>query len=152
MFPAPLQWCFYISQLIRFARVSCHPTDFSAYNKSLTTKLLQQGYRYYKLWKAFSKYCRRHFELVSKYKTGLRSLLQQVLSETEFYDDIVYKFRKIVGRGELSDQFKNIMRYIHISYNVDAMQQSASLVVKPVTVYNFAVPLIACRWVGVQTL
>ena len=36
----------YISQLIRFARVSSHGhvADFNARNKSLTAKLLQQGY------------------------------------------------------------------------------------------------------------
>ena len=39
----------YISQLIRFARVSSHVADFNARNKSLTVKLLQQGYRYQKL-------------------------------------------------------------------------------------------------------
>ena len=33
-----------ISQLIRFPRVSSHLTDFNARNKSLTAKLLQQGY------------------------------------------------------------------------------------------------------------
>ena len=39
----------YISQLIWFARVSSHVADFNARNKSLTAKLLQQGYRYHKL-------------------------------------------------------------------------------------------------------
>ena len=39
----------YISQLIRFARVSSHVADFNAHNKSLTAKLLQQGYRYHRL-------------------------------------------------------------------------------------------------------
>ena len=43
----------YISQLIRFARVCNHVTDFNARNKCLTTKLLQQGYRYHKLQKIF---------------------------------------------------------------------------------------------------
>ena len=62
----------YISQLVRFARVSSHLADFNARNRSLTAKLLQQGYRYHKLLKAFSKFYRRHFELVSKYNTGLR--------------------------------------------------------------------------------
>ena len=33
----------YISQLIRFARVSSHVADFNARNKSLTTKLLQRA-------------------------------------------------------------------------------------------------------------
>ena len=43
----------YISQLIRFARMSSNLTDFNARNKSLTATLLQQGYRYHKLWKVF---------------------------------------------------------------------------------------------------
>ena len=37
----------YISQLIRFARVSSHVADFNARNKSLTAKIHQQGYRYH---------------------------------------------------------------------------------------------------------
>ena len=59
-----------ISQLIRFARVSSHVADFNARNKSLTAKLLQQGYRYHKLRKTFSKFYRRHYELVSKFNVG----------------------------------------------------------------------------------
>ena len=45
----------YISQLIRFARVSSHVDDFNTRNKILTAKLLRQGYRYHKIHKAFSK-------------------------------------------------------------------------------------------------
>ena len=37
----------YISQLIRFARVSSHVTDFNARNKISNGKLLYQGYRYH---------------------------------------------------------------------------------------------------------
>ena len=37
----------YILQLIRFARVCNHATDFNARNKCLTTKLLQHGCRYH---------------------------------------------------------------------------------------------------------
>ena len=69
----------YISQLIRFARVSSHVVDFNALNKSLTAKLLQQGYRYHKLRKTFSKFYRRHYELVSKFSVGLKTLLHQGL-------------------------------------------------------------------------
>ena len=54
----------YISQLIRFARASSHVTEFNNRNKFLTAKLLKQGYRYHKLHKAFSKFYRRHFELI----------------------------------------------------------------------------------------
>ena len=92
----------YISQLIRFARVSSHVADFNARIKSLTAKLLQQGYRYHKLRKTFSKFYRRHYELVSNFSVGLKTLLHQGLSEPEFYGDLVYKFKKIVGRADFS--------------------------------------------------
>ena len=59
----------YISQLIRLARVSSHVTDFNARNKILTVKCLRQGYRYHKLRKAFSKFYRRHYKLISKFKS-----------------------------------------------------------------------------------
>ena len=84
----------YISQLIRFARVSSHVDDFNTRNKA---QLLRQGYRYHKLRKAFSKFYRRHFDLVSKYNVGFKTLLLQGLSEPEFYGDLVYKFRKVIG-------------------------------------------------------
>ena len=119
----------YISQLIRFARVSSHVVDFNARNKSLTAKLLQQGYRYHKLRKTFSKFYRRHYELVSKFNVGLKTLLHQGLSEPEFYGDLVYKFKKIVGRVDFSDQFRKIIvRYKRIGYNINIMRQSACLV------------------------
>ena len=155
--PRSTSYRVYISQLIRFARVSSHVVDFNARNKSLTANLLQQGYRYHKLrphfdlyqslnrlpiwnsqncsmfplafvagwlqghwwgfisrnyvvwptfflmnifialkgshfWfyirKTFSKFYRRHYELVSKFSVGLKTLLHQGLS------DLVYKFKK----------------------------------------------------------
>ena len=36
---------------------------------------------------------------------GLESLLHQDLSEPEFYGDLVYKFKKIRGMTDFSDQF-----------------------------------------------
>ena len=42
--------------------------------------------------------------LVSKFSVGLKTLLHQGLSEPEFYGDLVYKFKKIVGRADFSDQ------------------------------------------------
>ena len=47
--PRSTSYGVYISQLIRSARVSSHVADFNARNKSLTAKLLQQGYLYHKL-------------------------------------------------------------------------------------------------------
>ena len=54
--PCSASYRVYIFQLIRFARVSSHVADFNAHNKSLTAKFLQQGYRYHKLRKTFSKF------------------------------------------------------------------------------------------------
>ena len=62
----------YISQLILFARASSHVSD-----KFLTTKLLEQGYRYHKLLKTFSNFYRRHFELIEKYHVSLKILMHQ---------------------------------------------------------------------------
>ena len=92
----------YISQLIRFARVCNHVTDFNARNKCLTAKLFQQGYRYHKLRKTFSKFYRRHYELISKYIVGLKTLLSGGLSEPEVYGDLVYKFKKLIGSNDFS--------------------------------------------------
>ena len=82
--------------------------DFNARNKILTAKLLQQGYRYHKLRKPFSKFYRRHYELVSKFDVGLKTLLHQGLWKPEFYDDLVYKLKKKknVDRADFSDQLK----------------------------------------------
>ena len=92
--PRTASYGVHISQLIRFARVSSHVTDFNTRNKLLTAKILNQDFQYHKLRKAFSKFYRRHADLVSKFNVGLKSLLQQGLSEPEFYGDLVYKFRK----------------------------------------------------------
>ena len=86
----------YISQLIRYARVSSHVADFNTRNQILTAKLLKQGCRYHKLRKTFSEFYRRYYDLVSKFNTGLKSLLKQGLSEPEFYGDLVYKFKKLL--------------------------------------------------------
>ena len=102
---------FYISQLIRFARASSHVVDFYARNKSLTAKLLQQGYRYHKLRKTFSKFYRRHYELVSKFSVGLKTLLHQGLSEREFYGDLVYKLKKNVGFWSVQKNYRSLQTY-----------------------------------------
>ena len=109
---------------------------------------LQQGHRYHKLRKTFSKFYRRHYELVSKFNVGLKTLLYQGLSGPEFYGDLVYKFKTIVGRADFSDQFRKIIVcYKRIRYNINIMQQSACLVFSPITVNNFA-SLFNCTPVG----
>ena len=138
----------YISQLIRFARVCSNVDDFNNRNLFLTAKLLKQGYRYHKIRKAFSKFYYRHSELIVKYNVGLKTLLQQGISEPIFYGDLVYKFKRIVGKPNFSDQFKKIVkRYIRVGYYLDIMRQSACLVLNPITVYSYGF-LFNCTTVG----
>ena len=146
--PRSTSYGVYISQLIRFARVSSHVDDFNTRNKVLPAKLLRQGYRYHKIRKAFSKFYRRHFDIVSKYNIGLKTLLLEGLSEPEFYGELVYKFRNIIGKNDFPYHFKKIIvRYKKIGYNVDVLQQTACLVVNPIKVNSFAY-LFNCTTVG----
>ena len=138
----------HMAQLIRFARASSNVSDFNCRNKALTAKLLKQGYRYHKLRKAFSKFYRRHSELVEKYNVSLRKLLQQCISEPEFYGDLVYIIRKNVGKSNFSKQFrKPINRYKRIGYNPYVMRQIACLVINPTSVDSYA-SLFNCRTAG----
>ena len=114
----------------------------------MTAKILRQGYRYHELHKAFSKFYRRHFDLLSKYNVGLKTLLLQCLSEPEFYVDLVYKFKKIICKYDFPYHFKKIIvHYKVIGYNIDVLRQTACLVVYPIKVNNF-VYLFDCATVG----
>ena len=121
----------YISQLIRFERVCSNVDEFNNINLFLTAKLLKQGYRY-KIRKTFSKFYYRHSELIVKYNLGLKTLLQQGISEPLCYGDLVYKFNRIVGKPHFSDQI-----YIMVGYIFDVIRQSACLVLNPITVYSY---------------
>ena len=101
-----------------------------------------------KLRKTFSKFYRRYYDLISKFQVGLKSLLRQGLLEPDFYGDLVYKLKKIVGSNNFSTQFiKIISHYKKIGYNINVLQQTACLVVNPITVGNFAF-LFNCTPVG----
>ena len=96
----------------------------------------------------FSKFYRRYYDLISKFQVGLKSLLRQGLSEPDFYGDLVYKLKKIIGSNNFSAQFiKIISNYKKIGYNINVLQQTACLVVNPITVGNFAF-LFNCTPVG----
>ena len=70
--------------------------------------------------------------------TGLR-ILQQGIWEPEFYSDLVYRFRKIVGKSNFSEQFRKLINhYKRIGYSLDIMRQTACLVVNPIIVDGYA--------------
>ena len=82
-------------------------------------------------------------------KSGSMLLVNQTKeSEPDFYGDLVYKLKKIVGSNNFSAQFiKIISHYKKIGYNINVLQQTACLVVNPITVGNFAF-LFNCTPVG----
>ena len=91
------------------------------------------------LYSKIEKFYRRHYELISKYNVGLKTLLSEGLSEPEFYGDLVYKLKKLKGINDFSLQFgKIISHYRCIGYNLNVMRQSACLVFNPIMVDNYA--------------
>ena len=89
--------------------------------------------------KTFSKFYRKHFALTSKFNVGLKTLLRVGLSEPEFYDDLVYEFKKLIGRNVFALQFRKIItRYRHKVYNLNVLRQSVCLVFNPIMFDNYA--------------
>ena len=134
-------------------RSSSHVADVNTRNKLLTQKLLKQGYRYHKLRKTFSKLYRRYYDLISKFQIGLKSFLPQGLSEPEFYGDLVYKLKKIVGSNNFSAQFIKIISH----YKILALTLMYCSRLHPwwstkSRLATLLSSLIARRWVGLQTL
>ena len=88
--------------------------------------------------------------MISKYNVGLKTLLGEGLSEQEFYGDLVYKCKKLIGRNIFSFQFRQIItRYKRIGYNLNVMRQSACLVFNPIMVDNYAAAtFFNCKPVG----
>ena len=46
---------------------------------------------------------------MSKYNDGLKTLLSEGLSEPEFYGELAYKFKKLIGNNDFSFQFRKII-------------------------------------------
>ena len=58
--------------------------------------------------------------------------------EPEFYGNMVYKCKKLIGRNEFSFPFRKIsIRTNHKRYNLNVMRHPACLVFNPITVDNY---------------
>ena len=138
-----------VSRLVRFAGASGCVAGFDTRNKLLTQRLLEQGCRYHKLRKTFSKFYRRYFGLISRFQVGLGSLLRRGLSGPGFCGGLVCGLGGgVVGSSSFSAQFiKIISHYGEIGCNINVLQRTACLVVGPITVGNFAF-LFNCTPVG----
>ena len=65
--------------------------------------------------------------------------MQQGTYNPEFYGDLVYKFKKVVGNPNFSNIFKRIVnRFKRAGYTLDIMRQTACLVFNPITVEGYA--------------
>ena len=169
-----------VSRLVRFAGASGCVAGFGTRGGLLTQKLLKQGYRYRKLRKAFSKFYRRYYDLVSKFQVGLESLLRRGLLEPDFYGDLVCRLKRIVGSGSFSKlkkiktKFLRCTGYLNSIKNPLVVFQCSSLGSFPI-MGGLAVALVCCgelhawwsaqsrlaallssliahRWVGLRTL
>ena len=102
----------------------------------LQKKLLKQGYRYHKLRKTFTKFYYRNLDLVSKYKLNLKTLLKGI-SHPDFYGDVYYKLRKIIGHEHFPILFpKRIKQFIKRGYDSHILQRTACMIVHPYTMNN----------------
>jgi hypothetical protein len=142
--PRATSYGVYISQLTRFARACSKVSDFNYRNLVITSKLLKQGFRYHKLRRTFTKFYRRNNFLLEKYKSGLKTLLRLGISHPEFYGDVIYKLRKIIGNDTFSNRFCILIKkYIGRGYDPLILQRTACLVVDPSTV-NIHASLFSC--------
>ena len=78
--------------------------------KCLLRNFLNKAFGIINFAKPFSEFYRRYYDLISKLQIGLKSLLRQGLLEPEFYSDLVYELKKIVGtnNSNFSAQFIKI--------------------------------------------
>ena len=61
--------------------------------------------------------------------------MQQGICYPEFYGDLVYEFKKIIGNPNFSNLLKRIKR---AGYSLDIMRQTACLVSNPIMVEGYA--------------
>ena len=65
--------------------------------------------------------------------------MQQGICNLEFYGELVYKFKKIIGNPNFSNFFKHIVnRFKRSGYTLDIMRQTACLVFNPIMVEDYA--------------
>ena len=102
----------------------CAPNIYPIDCHNLTAKLLRQGFHNFR--KAFSK-CQSEKNQ------------QHGIFNPEFYGDLVYKVKKIIGNPNFSFFFKRIAnRLKKVGYNLDIMRQTACLVFNPIMVEGYA--------------
>ena len=136
--PRSTSYGVYISQLIRFGRACSSVEDFNERNRIITEKLLRQGFRYDKLRKTFSKFYHRNPSIISKFNCNLKLFLRHGISHPDFYGDVMYKLRKIVGNPHFSVLFpKRIKSFIKRNYDRKILQHTARMLFDSFTLEQY---------------
>ena len=125
----------YISQLVWFARCCTSVFDFHSKNLQITSKLLTQGYRYYKLRKTFGKFFRSYSELLSKFGAiSFQEYVSKGITHPVFYGDLVYKLRRIKNESNfISSGSKIVKRLRRRQYDPEIIERTIGLVLGPFT-------------------
>ena len=116
----------YISQLVRFARVCSTLDYFNERNLTITSKLLQQGYRFHKLLTTFKKFCRRYEHLISKYGVTRKQLIIKGISHPRFYGNGVKKCQKLIKKNP-EKLGRNLHSLRNRGYRKDILHDSVKL-------------------------
>ena len=78
--------------------------------------------------------------------------MQQGICNPEFYGDLVYKFKKIIGNPNFSYLLKRIVnRFKRAGYSLDIMRQTACLVLTQSWLKAMLHSLVARWWFRPQT-
>ena len=84
-------------------------------------------------------------EIIKHFSSSTQLTVKFVISESEFYGDLMYGFRKIVGKSNFSEQFRKlIIRYKRIGYSLDITRQTGCPVTNPIIIDDYA-SLFNCR-------
>ena len=128
----------YTSQLVRYARGCTYVSDFHRRNKTITSKLLNQGYRYHKLRKTFGKFFASYSELLSKYgQISFAEFVSMGISHPSFYGDLVYKLRRIKNDNTRFSVCKGIVRrLLKRGYDLTILKRTVLMVWGPFTAYD----------------
>ena len=78
--------------------------------------------------------------------------VQQGISNPEFYGDMVYNIKEIIGNPNFSDLFKRLVnRFKRAGYTLDSMRQTACLVITQLWLNAMLHCLSARRWFRPKT-
>ena len=151
---SPAQTSYTVNERSQFHKISCgsdcYPTCINTWRKQGESNSVPANNSWLDLGvldktEAGVYICNATNNQLSQSKTAQVSIfirckyLSEGLLEPEFYGDLVYKFKKLIGSNDFSFQFRKIItRYRRIGYNLNVMRQSACLVFNPITVDNYA--------------